>query len=96
MPVLPARTSAAALASTAASRTASTTASALAWNHGTGFVDHQRAAHQIAPIAGFYGTVSRRVIVDLNEPETASLTGETITHHVHAVDGDTGLREEIR
>ena len=28
--------------------------------------------------------------------ESASLAGETITHHVHAIDGHARLREEIR
>jgi hypothetical protein len=92
--VLAARPTATALASTAP-RTASSTA-AFARNHGTGFVHYQRATHQIAPIAGFYGAVSRRIVVDLNESKTASLTGKTITHHVHAIDGYARLREEIR
>jgi hypothetical protein len=92
--VLAARPTATALASTAP-RTASSTA-AFARNHGTGFIDYQCAAHQIAAIAGFDGTVGCGVIVNLNEPESPSLAGETITHHVHAIDGDTRLREEIR
>jgi hypothetical protein len=91
---LPAGTSTAALASTAASR-APTTA-AFARNHRTGFIDHQGAAHQVATIAGFYGPVGGGIVVDLNEPESASHAGETIAHHVHAIDGDTRLRKEIR
>jgi hypothetical protein len=92
--VLAARPTTAALASAAPRTTASP--AAFARNHGTGFIDYQCAAHQIATIAGFDGTISRGVIVNLNEPESPSLAGETITHHVHAIDGDTLLREEIR
>jgi hypothetical protein len=96
MLLLPARTTAAALASTAASRTTPTTAAALARHHRTSLVDNQRAAHQIAAVAGFHGAVGGSVVVDFNEPEPASLTSKTITHYVHAIDGDARLREEIR
>jgi hypothetical protein len=87
--------SAAALAS-ATSTTGTATAAAFAGNHGTGFVHHQRAAHQVASITSFDGPVSGGVVVDFNEPESASLASETIAHYVHAIHGDTGLREEIR
>jgi hypothetical protein len=92
---LPARPATAAL--TSATTTGATPAAAtFARNHGTGFVHNQRAAHQVATITGFHSTVGSGVIVDFNEPEPASFTGKTITHHVHAIDGDTRLRKEIR
>jgi hypothetical protein len=87
--------STAALASTATARAASTTA-AFAGNHGTGFVYDQRAAHQVATVAGFDGAIGCGVVVNFNEAKPASLAGKTIPHHVHAIHGDTRLREEIR
>jgi hypothetical protein len=92
---LPAGPATAALASAATTRTTSTTA-AFAGNHGTGFVDNECTAHQVAAIARFHGTVSSGIVVYLNEAEPASLAGKTITHHVHAIHGDTRLGEEIR
>jgi hypothetical protein len=95
--VLAARTSATtALASAAASRTSTAATAAFAGNHGTGFVDHECAAHQVAAIASLNRAVSGGVVIDLNEPESASLAGETIAHYVHAIDGHARLREEIR
>src|SRR5271170_2677609 len=93
-PGLAARTSTAAFASAASTR--ATSATAFAWNHGTGFVHYECAAHQVATIAGFHRAVSRGIVVDFNEPEPARLTGKTITHYVHAIHGNTRLREEIR
>jgi hypothetical protein len=87
--------SAAALASSASTRP-STAPTAFAGNHGTGFVDYQRAAHQVASVASFDGTIGSRVVADFNEPESASLAGKTIAHHIHAIHGNTRLREEIR
>jgi FKBP-type peptidyl-prolyl cis-trans isomerase 2 len=92
---LPAWTSAASLTSTA-TRASAATAAAFARDHGTGFIDDQRAAHQVAAVAGFNGTIGSRVVVDFNEPESASLAGKTIAHNIDAVDGNTRLREEIR
>src|ERR1700677_1954026 len=76
--------------------TASATTAAFARNHGTSFVHHQGAAHQVAAVAGFHRTIGGGVVVDLNEAEPASFTGKTITHYVHAIHGNTRLREEIR
>jgi hypothetical protein len=95
-PVLPARPAAAAFAPAATTRTTSATTAAFARNHGAGFVHYQGAAHQVATVAGFHRTVGGGVVVDFNESKPASLTGETITHHVYAIDGYARLREEIR
>jgi hypothetical protein len=85
-------------ATTATARAAASTpaASAFAGNHGAGFVDNQCTSHEIAAVASFDGTISRGVVVNFNESESASLACETVTHHVHAVHGNTRLREEIR
>jgi hypothetical protein len=93
--MLPARPATTAFAPAAASGTASATA-AFAWNHGARFVYDQCAAHQVAAIASFHGAVGSRIVVDLNEPESASLAGKTIAHDIHAIHGNTRLREEIR
>jgi hypothetical protein len=86
-----------AISATAAWASASTpAATAFARDHGAGFVDHQGTSHQVAAVACFDGTIRCRVVVNFNEPESASLACETVTHHVHAVDGNTRLREEIR
>src|SRR5512135_3519724 len=85
---LAARPSASAIASAAA--TGSTpTAAAFAGNHGTSFVHYQRATHQVAAIAGFDGAVGGGVVVDFDEAESASLAGESITHHVYAINRNT-------
>jgi hypothetical protein len=86
---------AAALASAATAGTTATAAT-FAWHHRTGFVHHQRAAQQVAAVASFDCAVSGGVVVDFDEPESASLTGKTIAHYIHAIHGNTRLREEIR
>jgi hypothetical protein len=89
--------STAALASTATATTrATSTTAAFAGNHGTGFVYDQRAAHEVATVAGLDGAIGRRVVVNFHEAKPASLAGKTITHYIHAIHGDTRLREEIR
>ncbi len=75
---------------------AASAAAPFARNHGTRLVDHQRSAHQIPAVASFDGAIGGAVIVDFDEPESASLASKAIAHHVDAVYGDTGLREEIR
>jgi hypothetical protein len=92
--VLAARPATAAFASAASTRTPATPA--FAWNHGAGFIHHQCAPHQVAAVASFHRTVGSGVVIDFHEPEPTSLTGKTITHYVHAIDGDTRLRKEIR
>jgi hypothetical protein len=94
-PFLTAGPATAALTS-AATATRTATAATFARNHGTGFVHHQCATQQVAAIASFDGTVRSSVIVDFNEPEAARLTGKTIAHYIHAIHGNTRLREEIR
>jgi hypothetical protein len=88
--------STAALASTATATTRASTAAAFAGNHGTGFVYDQRAAHQVATVAGFDGAIGCSVVVNFHEAKPASLAGKTIAHYVDAIHGDTRLREEIR
>jgi len=73
-----------------------TAATPFARHHGASFVDHQRAAHQVAAIAGFDGVVSSRVIMDFDESEPAGLSGEAVAHYIDAVHGDSSLRKEIR
>jgi hypothetical protein len=92
--LLPARTATAALASAATTTRAST--AAFAGNHGTGFIHHQCAAHQVASVASLHCTIGSGVVVNFNEAKSASLTGKTITHYVHAIHGNARLGEEIR
>jgi hypothetical protein len=88
-------TSAAAFTS-ATTATGTATTATLAWNHRTGFIHYQRATQEIAAVASFDRTIRSSVVVDFDEPESASLTGKTIAHYIHAVNGNTSLREEIR
>jgi hypothetical protein len=75
---------------------APSTAAVLARNHRASLVHHHGPAHKIAAVAGFNGMVGGSVIVDFDESEATSLSGKPITHHIHAVHGDTRLRKEIR
>jgi hypothetical protein len=85
-----------ALASTATAATRPSTTTAFAGNHGTGFVYYQRAAHQVATVAGLDGAIGCSVVVNFHEAKPASLACKTIAHYVYAIHGDTRLREEIR
>jgi hypothetical protein len=95
---LSAAASAAAFAPPAAITAVPTTATAAAFarNHRPCFVDNQRAAHEVAAIAGFDGAIGRAVIVDFDESEPAGLTCKSVPHYVNAVYADSRLREEIR
>jgi hypothetical protein len=88
--------STAALASTPTATTRAPSTAAFAGNHGTGFVYDQRAAHEVATVAGLDGAIGRRVVVNFHEAKPASLAGKTITHYIHAIHGHTRLGEEIR
>jgi hypothetical protein len=51
---------------------------------------------QVSPVAGFNGTAGCGVIVDFYKSESASFSGEAISHHSKTVQGNPGLRKEIR
>jgi hypothetical protein len=93
---LVARPSTAALASTTTATTRASSTATFAGNHGTGFVYDQRAAHEVAAVASFDGAIGCGVVVNFHEAKPACLAGKTITHYIHAIHGDTRLREEIR
>jgi hypothetical protein len=65
-------------------------------NHRTSFVHNQGAAHEVTSVAGFDGSISGSVVVDFNEAEPSGFARESIAHYIHAVYGNTRLREEIR
>jgi hypothetical protein len=100
MSVLAAAASAATLApSTTAAFTPAaptTTAAVLARDHGTSFVHHYGASHEVAAVACFNGVVRGGIIVDFDESKAAGLSSKPIAHYIHAIHGHTGLSKEIR
>src|SRR5581483_2386298 len=72
-----------------------TPATAFARSHGTGFVHHQSAAHQILAVAHIDGPLGRGVIVNFHEPEAPDLAGEAVAHNHHRVHVDTCISKEI-
>ncbi len=79
----------------AAPRRTAATAAAFTSRHRTSFIYDQRSAHQLFAMACIHGTLSRAIIVDLNKPESPSLTGEAIPHYGHRVNGHTVIGKEI-
>jgi len=84
--------SAEAAASTAATSAAPTTAAFALW---TGFVDDDLPAHQILAIQRLDGPVGLFIIVDLNEPEPARLTGEAVADQSYVRRSDARLNKPV-
>src|SRR5271166_879259 len=72
-----------------------TPTASLARRHRPSFVDHQRATHEIAAVAGFNRMIGRLIVVNFHKPKPASLTGEPIPHYVYSIHGDTSLSKEV-
>ena len=84
--------SAEAAASTAATSAAPTTAAFALW---TGFVDNDLPAHQVLAIERLDGPVGLFIIVDLNEPEPARLTGEAVADQSYVRRSDARLNKPV-
>src|SRR5580700_7068845 len=81
--ILAAPASATAASSTPVATITATPTTALA--HRSGFVDHQRAAHEFFAVAGLDRPVRCRVVRELGESKAACLTGELVANNLDGI-----------
>lgn len=96
-PATAASTRSSATASAVASAPASTAArpatTAATFPGRASFVNDNIAAHEIVAIESLHGAVGFFVVVNLDKPEPARLTRETVAHQRDICRGDSRLRE---
>jgi hypothetical protein len=79
-----------------ASRTATATSAATALTrHRTRLVDNERPAHEVLAVTILNGRLRLTLVVDLHEPEPASLSTEAVAHHIYAIYTVPGVRKEV-